>query len=134
MGGFGAFKLALNHPEHFAAAASLSGVLDLEAFVNQTENTGEDGRDMQFIFGDCPIAGSIDDLFACAERLAASRRPAPRLYQWCGTEDGLHPGNIRFRNKAKRLKLPITYRESPGGHDWQYWDEHIQHVLKWLPL
>ncbi len=30
MGGFGAFKAALNYPERFAAAASLSGVLSLE--------------------------------------------------------------------------------------------------------
>ncbi|HUZ18351.1 MAG TPA: alpha/beta hydrolase-fold protein, partial [Spirochaetia bacterium] len=29
MGGYGAFKLALNHPERYCAAASLSGVLDL---------------------------------------------------------------------------------------------------------
>ena len=30
MGGYGAFKAALNHPERFAAAASFSGALSLE--------------------------------------------------------------------------------------------------------
>ena len=29
MGGYGALKLALTHPERYAAAASLSGALDL---------------------------------------------------------------------------------------------------------
>ena len=29
MGGYGAFKLAMRHPERYAAAASLSGALDM---------------------------------------------------------------------------------------------------------
>src|SRR5215213_8161991 len=33
MGGYGAFKMALTHPERFAAAASLSGALDIRARV-----------------------------------------------------------------------------------------------------
>src|SRR5215207_9246851 len=38
MGGYGAFKMALTHPERFAAAASLSGALDIRARV---EDRGE---------------------------------------------------------------------------------------------
>lgn len=26
----------------------------------------------------------------------------------------------------------VTYEEGPGFHDWNFWDEYIQHVLKWL--
>src|SRR5688572_14862254 len=33
MGGYGAFKLALAHPERFAAAASLSGAMDIREVV-----------------------------------------------------------------------------------------------------
>src|SRR5688572_14526460 len=33
MGGYGAFKLALSHPERYAAAASLSGAVDLNEVV-----------------------------------------------------------------------------------------------------
>jgi S-formylglutathione hydrolase FrmB len=33
MGGYGAFKLALNQPDRFAAAISLSGVLDIRDFA-----------------------------------------------------------------------------------------------------
>src|SRR5215216_5844853 len=33
MGGYGAFKLALTHPKRFAAAASLSGAVDLSEII-----------------------------------------------------------------------------------------------------
>ena len=36
MGGYGALKLALTHPERFAAAASLSGALDLDELIAAT--------------------------------------------------------------------------------------------------
>src|SRR5512136_755148 len=37
MGGYGAFKLALNYPENYCAAASLSGALDLSKIVEDPE-------------------------------------------------------------------------------------------------
>lgn len=129
MGGYGAFKLALNHPERFAAAASLSGALDIEGILER------DLSDSRLIFGEqAQIAGSNSDLFAAAERLAHSDQPAPMLYQYCGTEDFLYEENIKFRNHAQALNLPLTYTEAPGDHQWSYWDEYIQHVLRWLPL
>ena len=30
--------------------------------------------------------------------------------------------------------LEMSYEESPGDHQWKYWDEKIQRVLQWLPL
>src|SRR5919205_1482154 len=38
MGGYGAFKLALTHPDRFAAAASLSGALDINEVVRIKKN------------------------------------------------------------------------------------------------
>lgn len=32
------------------------------------------------------------------------------------------------------LGLVPTYAEHPDGHNWEYWDAHIQDVLDWLPL
>jgi len=40
MGGYGAFKLALTHPEHYAAAASLSGAVDIREVVRAWSATG----------------------------------------------------------------------------------------------
>src|SRR5690348_3177908 len=55
MGGYGAFKWALRHPERFAAAASLSGALDVASRLYQPPNP-VDPRMWQRVLGDEPIA------------------------------------------------------------------------------
>jgi S-formylglutathione hydrolase FrmB len=131
MGGYGAFKLALRCPDRYAAAASLSGALDMAAIGNR-EDLAADAR---AVFGDPRrVAGSGDDLLFLARKLARSRGPKPRLYQCCGTEDFLYPSNVKFRSLAEKLRLPLTYEDGPGAHTWDYWDRQIQRVLEWLPV
>ena len=126
MGGYGAFKLALRTPERFAAAASLSGALDV---VRRDEVLPE----WQATFGSAERARrNGDDLFALAESLDPADCPA--LYQWCGTEDFLHEENVAFRDLAVRRGLPLDYAQGPGDHSWGYWDEQIARVLDWLPI
>lgn len=132
MGGYGAFRLALTHPERYAAAASLSGALDLSARIDAglllpAEQKG--------IFGDPPVVRDTDsDLLFMARKLAASAKSKPLLYQYCGKADSLWEDNVRFRRLARRLKLPLIWKEDGGNHSWRCWDEQIQHVLAWLPL
>lgn len=134
MGGYGAFKLALRCPERFAAAASLSGAMDVTLLFDKT-------RDPSYpilanrVFGSRKrLKGSEDDLFHLAEVLAKSHRPRPKLFQCCGTEDFLYEENLRFRDHLLRLGFDLHYEEGPGGHEWGYWDMMIQKVLTWLPL
>lgn len=130
MGGYGAMKLALNYPEKFAAAASLSGALDNVYSVDNKQFP-----DYEIIFGEnAKIKGTNCDLFYLAEKVAASKEPKPMLFQCCGTEDFLYEDNIRFRDFCRKLPLEYTYEEEPGDHNWGYWDMKIQSVLKWLPL
>ncbi len=132
MGGYGAFKLALRCPEKFAAAASLSGVL---AITHHKQTDVLTRAELATIFGPLDrLPGSENDTLALARKIAKSGRPCPALYQWCGTEDFLYPDNVTFRDLARRLKLPLTYEEGPGDHDWACWDRQIQRVLEWLPL
>jgi putative tributyrin esterase len=130
MGGFGAFKLALNLPNRFAAAASLSGALDMVSRADSTEAT----REQEDCFGDPrQLVGSENDLLHVASALTHVKQ-VPRLYQWCGREDFLYGDNIRFRDHVRKLGLDLTYEEGPGGHEWACWDQQIQRVLQWLPL
>lgn len=136
MGGYGALKLGLLAPEQFAAAASLSGALDIpgrcaEAVKSDPFRAGE----MADIFGPAEkVAGSENDLFHLAKKLASSDSPRPALYLACGTEDGLYDHSTRFRDHARKLGLDITYEEGPGKHEWGFWDAWIQRVLAWLPI
>jgi putative tributyrin esterase len=126
MGGYGAFKWALRHPDRFGAAASLSGALDLE------EISKDQWRRPLF---DRVFAGRIspdDDLFALLERADAAA--VPPLYLGCGTEDHLVEGNRRFLDAAKATGLDLHADFRPGEHEWGLWDATIRDVLAWLPL
>jgi putative tributyrin esterase len=132
MGGYGAFKLALTYPERYAAAASLSGALDVVRLIQSEEE--HDARELAHIFGSASaLAHGPNDLFYLAARLVEQAGPRPALYQWCGTEDGLYADNVRFHQHTQALGLSVTYGEGPGGHEWSCWDEQIQRVLAWLP-
>ena len=133
MGGYGAFKLALTYPDRYAAAASLSGVLDIVA--DSQEPDPEYQAELSMIFGKKRrLAGSPNDLFYLAGKMADSDGLKPNLYQWCGWEDSLFDENVNFRKYAREIGLELTYEEGPGDHNWDAWDEQIQRVLEWLPL
>jgi S-formylglutathione hydrolase FrmB len=130
MGGYGAFKLALSRPGRYAAAASLSGALDIRPVLE-----GDDPEwtaAMRDIFGDpAGIPGSQHDLFALSAKAARSNL-RPRLFQCCGSGDFLYADNVRFRDHIRPLGFDYTYKEGPGEHNWRYWDVMIQEVLAWL--
>jgi S-formylglutathione hydrolase FrmB len=126
MGGYGAFKWALRHPDRFAAAASLSGAMDV-----QTLSRGEERRALfERVF-----AGEVspdDDPFALLDQ--ADPAAVPRLYLGCGTEDHLFEGNQRFAKAAQAAGLDLHVDFRPGEHEWGLWDATIRDVLAWLPL
>lgn len=128
MGGYGAFKLALRCPERYAAAASLSGALDLASRGDAWTD------DYVAIFGERSVAGTDDDLFALSKKIVSSGKPRPALFQCCGSEDFLYQDNRRWREYLAEIGYEATYKEYPGEHNWGFWDEHISEVLRWLPL
>lgn len=131
MGGYGAFKLAFNHPERFAAAASLSGALSPEFLKLHLTDGGAEFRN---IFGESSgIPGSINDLYAQSTRCVKEKKPLPKLFQTCGKEDGLYEENLRFKAHLESLDVAFTYDEESGMHEWGYWDRKIQQVIRWLP-
>ena len=137
MGGYGALRLGLACPERFAAAASLSGALDLARRLREAGREGAllSRAEYAGIFGpELRGAGTDADLFFLAEKLAASTAPHPALYVACGTEDALLGESRAFHQHLAGLHLTATYHESAGAHDWRYWDAEIQRVLDWLPL
>ena len=137
MGGYGALRLALARPDKFCAAASLSGALDV---VRRLREAGQpDSRiskaEWTGIFGAALKAeGSDADLYFLAQKVAASAGPKPALFLACGTEDELIEDHRAFAQHLDRLHLEHRLRESPGAHEWAYWDAQIQQVLDWLPL
>jgi len=124
MGGYGALKLALTHPDRYAAAASLSGALDLVAFAQNPDRDEIMGR----VF-DHQVRPT-DDIFALLETAEA----IPPLHVSCGTEDRLIDSCRRFAEAASAAGAEVTTDFRPGEHAWTLWDAVIQDVLAWLPV
>ncbi|CCW34038.1 predicted esterase [Chthonomonas calidirosea] len=141
MGGYGAFKLALKYPNKFCAAVSHSGALGIGHFPlrpEEVDSVGDDAnleerrrwmREMVRIFGEDPV-GSTNDLYALAKQVPQSLRPALRFD--CGTEDFLLDQNRSFHSYLAEIGYPHQYEEFPGGHDWSYWDRHVQETLQFF--
>lgn len=121
MGGYGAFRIAFKNPERYELAASFSGALDIEPFLSYEEKCFN------------AIAGGEfnpeeQDLFVLAKAASESKKK-PKLYQWCGTEDFLYDGNVKFKNYIQNLEFDYIYDEYSGDHDWQYWDKELEKVI-----
>jgi S-formylglutathione hydrolase FrmB len=132
MGGYGAMKLALGCPGQYAAAASLSGALDIAAHIND-EWDELSARTFEAVFGDLSnLPKSENDLIAQLRTM--NTVPNTDFYVCCGSMDYLHQDSITFRDQALRAGLNLTFEEADGDHEWGFWDTYIQHILEWLPI
>lgn len=129
MGGYGAMKLALDHPERYGAAASFSGAVDL-AGMSMRDKAGR--KNMERVFGRKPIAGTDHDLFYLLSAHRGVPRK-PRLYVSCGTDDFLYGQHLKFVPRARELGWDVTSYEKPGAaHEWGFWDEEIARFINWI--
>ena len=130
MGGYGALRVGLTHPERYAAIASLSGATN---YAHRRMNDPLLRKEMRAIYGTASgIKGGPTDLFALADRMVAAGVERPRIYQACGTEDFLYKDNIAFHTHLARLGVEHAWVTGPGAHEWSYWDDQIEQVVVWL--
>ena len=129
MGGYGAMKFVLSHPDRFSAGVSHSGAL---AFGHSYGSDQDDafGREFGRVLG-TDYAGGPNDLFALAEKRHAEGT-LPRLRIDCGVDDFLIESNRAFTTHLTEKGIPHEYAEHPGAHTWTYWDRHIQDSLRFF--
>jgi len=128
MGGFGAFKLALNFPERLAYAGSFSGALNISGSVDSdiARRNERVAIEMGYIFGSAEqMRQDGCDLVYIVENIKDASK-FPRLYQACGTEDFLIDENREFLAAARNAGLDLEYTEEPGAHEWGFWDRHVK--------
>ncbi len=128
MGGYGALRMALLHPEKFSAAGSLSGCVDV------CHRLAHDPRWKQAkasVFGaERNPEGTELDLF---HLIKTYRSPLPlRIYLGCGTEDFLYQDNLKLEKELSLSSIPYQFSASAGIHDWKYWDAEVQKTIRFL--
>ena len=121
MGGHGALFLALNHPELFAAAGSMSGGVDLTPFPGNWEIADRLGK-----YDDQP---SVWEQHSVVNRMHLASGKSMAFMIDCGVDDFFLKVNRALHERMLYLNIPHQYIERPGAHNWEYWQEAIQYQL-----
>jgi putative tributyrin esterase len=128
MGGYGAFKAALLHPELYAAAASFSGVLSLN--ILQLDPNDQRRKEFSLLFGDLDkLPGSEHDPATWLQRAAQNPSAVPYLFIAVGRQEDLYPLSGLFHNACQSLGVQSEYHEEDGRHDWFLWDRQLPQFL-----
>ncbi len=134
MGGYGALKTAFKRPDVFSKAASFSGAVAFKRTLDKCvdniysadrikELIGICGNDLKFT--------DLEDPFFLAKK-TLDEGNTPDVLLTCGTEDFLYQDNIEFKNYLEEIGYPAKFLEWEGDHNWKFWDESLDHLLKFL--
>jgi len=127
MGGYGAVKLTLKHPDLFVFAGSLSGAVNAAQDLDKLRP--EFRAKLVEIFGnEGSRERSENDIFLLLNSSHANSYPY--FYLSCGTEDSFLDTNRAFVLQLASRKIAYEYHETPGGHTWDYWDGALQPMLE----
>jgi len=134
MGGYGAFKLALKHPELYGAVSSLSGALIPIAWEDLDRYNAFARWTLKRVFGSRRDDNSLaaNDIWVILARLRFGAPPFAAHLR-AGTEDiyGLNGVAAQFGSFLTEHGLPASVVLEPGGHDWSYWRRAILPLLQW---
>jgi S-formylglutathione hydrolase FrmB len=133
MGGYGALKFGLKSPGTFIFAGSMSGCPEAASW------TAADLKDLKWIYDSLPPvfgpteseARKANDLLEIVRGMTAARIGSlPYFYLDCGTEDFASNSNQKFAELLRQKKIAHEYRQLPGNHNWQYWDQQVREILR----
>ena len=130
MGGNGAFKIGMTYPERYGAIACMSAKCS-----GWQEAADRDDTVWSSAYpAGANLTGTDEDLYSLARKAAKARQPLPPLYLCVGEQDGFYRENLDFHAALNRLEIPCTFHTQPGGHTWDFWDDELRRILRWLPL
>jgi S-formylglutathione hydrolase FrmB len=139
MGGYGTMKAGFTYPEKYAAM----GIFSSANFIDMNVQTLPGGRRMplnfvrELVFGttDLNLAhGTEHDMLWLAKNAAESGKKLPKIFAACGTNDFSHDFEVQNIECFKNLGYDCLFMDSPGGHDFYFWDQWLPVFLQWLPV
>lgn len=105
MGGYGAIRNGLKYNTRFAGIIALSAALIPYKIANASPDfTHNSMRQPYFqsVFGDLTKLNFLYDV------------------------------NLRYHQFLLSEAIEHTYKEKPGDHTWEFWDEGIEDALNWI--
>lgn len=136
MGGFGAIRNALKYNDTFGKVFALSSALIVNEIKNQKQGFKNLVADYDYYvntFGDLSkLEESENNPEYLVKKLKSENKEIPPIFMACGTEDFLLETNREFYEFLLNQKVEINYEESPGTHDWKFWNEYLEKSINWL--
>ncbi len=134
MGGHGAMFISSRHPDLYAAAGSMSGVMNINTATWKVEPTFAKSRAENFTKllgspkeGDAPYPGYT--MVTLADQLKANNLP---LIFDIGVDDFLIETNRDLHRRLIDNKTPHDYIERPGAHTWPYWENALPYQMQFF--
>ncbi len=130
MGGFGAVKIALRHPELFAFVGGLSSAIDVprRGFVLKRFHQS---RHYTAIFGPMGSQSRRDNDPLVLVR-TANPEVAPYFFLTCGEQEGLLSSNREFATLLAQRHFRYEFHTVPGDHDWKQWNGWLSVLFRSL--
>jgi len=138
MGGYGAVKFGIKYAGMFSVVGSFSGALAATEFDLPATPNGVSHGMLQFIspslravFGPANSeTRKNNDIFRLVHETTLDKlKSLPFIYQSCGTEDPFFQNNRDFDALLIEKKIPHEYREDPGVHGWEFWNDQVREFL-----
>lgn len=136
MGGYIAYKLALNNPDKYCAAGAFGGALDIISILSNTADDGSVGLSPTFVnaFGNADHIRETDgDLIWMASNLVKEGK-CPRLWSVVGYKDFGFKQVSGAISKFKAAGCDITDLYGEGTHSFDMWDHYVKNFLDWLNI
>ncbi len=138
MGGHGAITLSAKHPHLFAAAGSMSGVMNIDTRMwkvpEDFKNTRLEGQ--KAMLGTINYEAPQFNPFTAVGLVDQIKANNLALIIDCGVDDFLIETNRQMHSLLGAQKVPHEYIERPGAHTWSYWTEalpvHLFFLNKYL--
>ena len=129
MGGYGALRCGLTHPDRYRAIGAFSSACWIEPLLTQTPAEQDQGGLAPVVmgmFGDPPRVPDEAKLELLAFRARGTSMP---IMMTCGTEDPLYSGNEDMFEQLRRCGLNVDFETWNGAHEWDFWDKSIAMFL-----
>jgi S-formylglutathione hydrolase FrmB len=133
MGGYGALMLGLRHPAKYGFVGSLSGAITFPRGMNDTTHLAERSLQpsLKRAFGEKTNGfRNGHDIFLLYRQ--TSKDSLPYIYMVIGIQDGYRtflPAHRAFTDLLRTYGAGYEYHETPGGHNWQFWDKEIRPLI-----
>lgn len=138
MGAYGALRFALRDPSRFSVVAAMSPSIQFPAGLEDSaivaRRSAASNASVRAAFGAVRTAAWDSSDISVLMR-NADPKSVPYILLSHGSQDGIPEVITQTHDLAALLrarKVPFEMHESPGAHDWKFWQQELRRLLSFL--